>query len=54
MYSPPRVDMLRGYNSRMSEYNVAVMRAQLPKLDRIALVRKVHPALIKAQEAADN
>jgi len=46
--------MLRGYNSHMSEYNVAVMRAQLPKLDRIALVREVYPALIKAQEVAEN
>jgi len=46
--------MLRGYNFRMSEYNVAAMRAQLHKLDRMAGVRKVHSAPIKAQEAAEN
>lgn len=32
---PPRLDMLPGYNFRMSEYTGAVMRAQLRKLDRI-------------------
>lgn len=32
---PPRLDMLPGFNFRMSEYTGAVMRAQLRKLDRI-------------------
>ena len=32
---PARLDMLAGFNFRMSEYTGAVMRAQLRKLDRI-------------------